>query len=148
MKGQIKVEFIIGIVFFAVLIFYVANFVNTNASNALGDAILDGKKIQGDAIMTQLLETSGEPYAWTPSTVKRLGLAYAPYSLSSAKLNYLNTNCNMMDGFGLVGYRFSVYAGGVQRVNCGSAGNVSRNIVITKNVYVEGSTGVATMVIW
>ena len=88
MKGQIRVEFIFGIVIFIIIIFLVVTQTNTLYSSLLGDSRKDALKAKAINVVDILVEDTGDPPNWdtmaqsNPGSVSRVGLAYQSYQPS------------------------------------------------------------------
>jgi hypothetical protein len=97
MFGQIRIEFIVGILIFAVIIFFIVNQTNITFSTLLTDSRADILKTKASNAITILVEDKGEPPNWDSITVIRVGLANEPYSLSIDKINNLKSDCNLLE---------------------------------------------------
>jgi hypothetical protein len=96
MLGQIRIEFIAGILIFAIIITFVVSQTNITFSNLLTDSKADVLKAKAFNAITILVEDVGEPSNWNPSNVERVGLAYEPYSLSINKINTLSSKFTIL----------------------------------------------------
>lgn len=124
-KGQIKLDFIFALVFFVAIVFYIEIHVNNVLTSALTDSRLDTLKSEADLIMDVLIYSEGLPANWetlTEDKVIQVGLANVSYNLSSAKISALNSNCNLMNKFGNINYRLTVFSGNSIFLSCGYGG--------------------------
>jgi len=97
MKAQVKVEFVLGIVVFAMIIFYVASQISTVFVSINVDTNLDIMKSKSYAIMDILIENT------------EIGLALEPGILNTTKIDEWNsTNCPEMSKFDMGGYRMII----------------------------------------
>ena len=99
MLGQIRIEFIAGILIFTIIIVFIVNQTNITFSNLLTDSRTDILKSKALNTITILVEDTGEPPDWDPLNVERVGLAVKPYSLSINKINDLSADCSLLDNF-------------------------------------------------
>ncbi len=153
-KGQIKFDFIFALVFFTILIFYVSMQVNGAFSASISDSETDTMKSAASSILGILATTAGSPENWetligTPSEndINRIGLASSPYVISSAKLSALKLNCALMEKFGKINYKLTVYDGNGILLSCGYGGpRVTGKSEIP--VIVNGMHGKIVMEMW
>jgi len=109
MFGQIRIEFIVGILIFAIIVIFIVSQTNITLSTLLTDSRADILKAKALNAITILVEDRGEPPSWNPSNVIRVGLAYKPYSLSINKIDDLKSDCDLLDNFTLSSYRLKIY---------------------------------------
>ena len=149
-KGQIKVDFIFSLIFFTVMIFYIAVQLNSSLMSSLNDSKLDTLKSESNSILGILVSSEGSPKNWetlAESQVVRVGLASVPYNISSSKLNALKNNCGLMNKFGNISYSFSISSAGSILLSCGYGGPR----VTSKSempVLVNGKYGKAVLEMW
>jgi hypothetical protein len=125
MIGQMRIEFIVGILIFAIIIVFIVSQTNTTFTNLLIDSKTDISKAKNLNSITILTEDVGDPSDWetiaqtNPEDVKRVGLAISPYNLSVSKIDSLNSNCGLLDNFNLGSYRLKIYNSTHQLLFCG-----------------------------
>jgi hypothetical protein len=148
MLGQIRIEFIAGILIFAIITVFIVNQTNITFSNLLADSMADILKSKALNSITILVEDTGEPSDWTPSNVDRIGLAYEPYRLSINKINNLVSDCSLLDNFVLNTYRLKIYNSTDLLLSCGM--NVLEPPAASeiKYVEIEGDYGNVTLELW
>lgn len=149
-KGQIKVDFIFALIFFTVMIFYIGIQVNNAMTSSLTDSKLDTAKSESDSILGVLVSTRGSPDNWETlqeNHINRIGLATTPYNISMSKLNALKTNCNFMNKFGSINYRFSITSENIILLSCGYGGpRITSKSELP--VFVNGKYGKAALEMW
>ncbi len=132
------------------MIFYIAVQLNSSLLSSMSDSKLDTWKSESDSILGILVSSEGYPANWEAlpeSQVFRIGLASAPYKISSSKLNALKNNCDLMNKFGSINYRLSISSGGGILLSCGYGGPR----VTSKSempVLVNGVYGRAVLEMW
>ena len=150
MKGVIKVEFILGVVIFAILIFYIAFQINTSFVGINIDTNLDMLKSESYSVLTIL------------STDETEGLAYSKNVLSFDKIKQWddnrgsNNNCINLDEFNLGGYRLNIYHEDYNEpiLFCGYIGlsTLRTNVIKHVKIYDESTNtirnGNMTMEMW
>ena len=103
MKGAVKIEFILGVVVFAIIVLYVGNQIGVAFSSANIDARIDMLKSKSISVLNiMLLDTS-------------FGLATSPNILDTSVLKEWNDaaiigegKCSQFDRFALGGYRLII----------------------------------------
>ncbi|MFH1473308.1 MAG: hypothetical protein ABIE55_00275 [Candidatus Aenigmatarchaeota archaeon] len=148
MLGQIRIEFIAGILIFSIIITFVVNQTNITFSNLLTDSKADILKAKALNSITILVEDTGQPSNWNPSNVERVGLAYKPHSLSRNKINMLNTNCDILDNFVLRTYRLTIYNSTDLMLFCGSENLNPAAAFEVEYVEIEGDYGNVSLEMW
>jgi len=158
MLGQIRVEFIFGIIIFALVMFFIVTQTNTLFSSLLTDSRSDALKAKALDAIKILVEDKGDPPSWNdiPSSTKRVGLAEQPYFLSKSKVLTLNSNCtitadiykNLLWNFDLKAYRLKVYNSTHQLLFCGYDSLEPVNVMETRYVYIDGGYGRITLEMW
>ncbi len=149
-KGQVKIDFIFALVFFTVLIFYIGLQINAATGSSLADSKLDALKAESESILDVLVSSGGSPQNWETlpaDKVVMVGLASAPYSISSAKLSALNSNCNLMNKFGSISYRLTASSGSAILLSCGYGGPRVTSMS-ERPVFVNGVYGKITLELW
>ena len=145
MKGVIKVEFILGVVIFAVLIFYVASQINTAFVGINIDTKLDMLKSQSVSVLTIL------------ATDEDIGLANTTNVLSLERIEEWDTNrdsngnCIDLNSFNLGGYRLNIYKEDEPEkiLFCGYIGLSTLKTSVIRNVkFDDGKIGNMTMEMW
>lgn len=149
-KGQIKIDFIFSLVFFTVMIFYIAMQVNSSLASSMSDSRLDTIKSESESILNILVSTKGSPENWDSlpqEQVMRIGLAFLPYNISSSKLNALKNNCDLMNKFGDINYKFTIISENNILLSCGYGGpRVTAKS--ESSVAVNGKYGKAVLEMW
>jgi hypothetical protein len=123
MIGQMRIEFVAGIIIFAVVLVFIVNQTNVTFSSLLTDSKTDISKAQNLNSITILIEDKGDPTNWetlAPENVKRVGLATAPYNLSMNKIDRLMSNCDLLNNFYLNQYRLKIYNSTHMLLFCGN----------------------------
>ncbi len=149
-KGQIKIDFIFALVFFTILVFYIGMQINNSLVSGISDSKMDTLKSEAESILNILVSTKGNPENWEflpQEQVIRIGLASAPYNLSSSKIDKLKNNCNLMDRFGDINYRLAISGGSGIILSCGYGGpRVTAKSEMP--VVVNGKYGRAILEMW
>jgi hypothetical protein len=164
MLGQIRMEFIFGIVIFSVIIFYVVTQTNSLFSSLISDSKSDALKTRASEAIKIIVEDSGDPPNWETlpvGSVKRVGLAYKaaltqPYNLSKSKVVALNTNCtgtanidnNMLWNFELRNYRLTVFNSTQRILLCGFISTGHALITETRYVFIDNGYGRVVLELW
>jgi hypothetical protein len=164
MLGQIRVEFVFGLVIFSVIVVFIVTQTNTVFSSLLADSNSDVLKAKAISIINVLVEDPGDPYNWNsaPQSAQRIGLAnaiaansYQPYNLSSAKITALNTNCtntgvygNLLYGFEMKAYRLQVFNSTQRLLFCGFDSLEPSAVSEVRYVYIQGDYGKVTLELW
>lgn len=148
MLGQIRIEFIAGILIFSIIITFVVNQTNITFSNLLTDSKADILKSKAFNSITILVEDTGEPPNWNPSNVERVGLAYRPHSLSLNKISMLNSNCGILDNFVLKSYRLKIYNSTDLLLFCGNDNLNPPTAFEIEYVEIEGDYGNVSLELW
>ncbi len=115
MKGQVKIEFILGMVVFAVLIFYVASRIDTAFISTNTDTRVDILKARSITILDIVTKD------------KNNGLAVDTNVLNKTKIiEWENNNCAAIQYFDLGGYRMIIEErDGGELLFCGFVGLTS-----------------------
>jgi hypothetical protein len=153
MFGQIRIEFVFGIIIFAIIITIIITQNNILFSSLLTDSKSDTLKAKASNAIKILVEDKGEPSEWQiglDSEVKRVGLAYDPYNLSLAKITRLNTlnNCTLLNNFDLKAYRLKVYNSTHQILFCGFDSLEPPTAIETRYVFINNEFGKVTLEMW
>lgn len=153
MKGQFRLDFIFGVVVFAVVIFFIASQVNNAFLTTATDSRIDSLKARAIETINFLAEDSGDPANWETdiSNVKRIGLAYqdTPYELSKSKIDALKTdNCSLLERLNLGGYRLTIFNSTSQLLFCGFVGVSTVQVKVTRAVYIDNDFGNITLELW
>ena len=155
MKGQVRIEFIIGIVIFAAIIFFLSSQITILFSTVVQDANRESLKGKAITALTVLLEDEGDPVNWESQptgNIIRVGLADEPYKLNNNKLTRLRNECSLLERYELGKYRliFENYVitrtgQSLDFIICGSA-NIGLPVVsVARNVYINGIYTKATL---
>jgi hypothetical protein len=161
MFGQVRIEFIFGVVIFAVIIFYIVTQTNTLFSALLFDSRLDYLKAEATNTIKILVEDRGEPANWdmlavsSPGSIKRVGLANEPFFLSRSKVLNLSYNCsnsdvykNLLWSFSLKAYRLRVYNSTSRILLCGFDSLEPAAVTETRYVYIDNGFGTVVLDLW
>jgi hypothetical protein len=160
MLGQIRVEFIFGIILFALIMFFIVTQTNTLFSSLLTDSRSDALKAKALNVIKILVEDRGYPTDWDtqlPGNVKRVGLVYnQPYNLSKNKVLNLSQNCsntpdiykNLLWNFDLKAYRLKVYNSTNQTLFCGFDSLEPPVVMETRYVFIDNDFGKVTLELW
>lgn len=148
MLGQIRIEFIAGILIFSIIIVFIVSQTNVTFSSLLSDSMADILKAKAVNSISILVEDTGEPSNWNPSNVERVGLAYEPYRLSNNKIINLASDCSLLDNFVLRSYRLKIYNSTDLLLFCGTDILDSPAAYEIKYVDIEGDYGNVTLELW
>jgi len=154
MFGQIRIEFVFGIIIFALIIFFIITQTNTLFSSLLTDSRTDAVKAKASNAIKILVEDNGDPPNWETlpdASVKRIGLAYnQPYNISKNKVIRLSTlnNCTLLNNFDLKAYRLKVYNSTQQILFCGFDSLEPVTVMETRYIFVDGDFGNVTLELW
>ena len=150
MKGQVKLEFIFGVVMFAIVIFWVVSQINTVYAGIGSDSRNDVLRAKAYNIMSYLAEGSGDTNWESAASPESIGLAYnnQPYNLSENKIDKLNSNCSLLDNYNLGAYRIIIEDDSGELLFCGSQSISQIRIIITRSVWVEDRYGNMTVEVW
>ncbi|MBU3896385.1 MAG: hypothetical protein KJ697_00410 [Nanoarchaeota archaeon] len=147
MKGAVKIEFILGVVVFAIIVLYVGNQIGTAFNSANMDARIDMLKSESVSVLNMILLDTD------------IGLSVSPNTLSTIKLqewnDYSNENdgrCPGLDRFNLSGYRLAINDGTDEVLFCGFVG-LSQIRTMTMREYIRENTnpikyGTITLEMW
>ena len=150
MKGQVKLEFIFGVVMFAIVIFWVVSQINTVYVGIGSDSRNDVLRTKAYNIMSYLGEGSGETNWESIASPKLIGLAYnnQPYNLSESKIDKLNSSCSLLDAYNFGAYRITIQDASGELLFCGSRSISQIRIMITRSVWIEDRYGNMTVEVW
>ncbi|MFH1229423.1 MAG: hypothetical protein V1678_03300 [Candidatus Aenigmatarchaeota archaeon] len=163
MLGQMRIEFIFGIVIFCVIIFYVVTQTNILFSSLVTDSKSDALKAKASEAIKILVEDPGDPLGWDMmpvGSVKRVGLAYSvvsvqPYNLSKSKVLALNANCsgsdmlkNMLWNYELNAYRLRIFNSTHEILSCGFRNPSSATVTETRYVFIDNGYGSVVLELW
>lgn len=158
MKGQIRIEFIFGVVIFAIIIFLMVGQMNTIFTSVGTDSLSDTTKARGIGFLDMIVKDSGSPLTWEsdPSSIVRFGLSYynQPFNLSMAKIVALNISrnpenrCLLLEDQGLGGYRLTIYKNNVLILECGEQVVTPFLETISRPVFIEDEYGQISLEVW
>ncbi len=154
MQGQTRIEFIFGIVIFAIIIFYIATQMNTVFSSIISGYEINNLKAEANSVIKVLINDKGDPEDWeiiaesTPENVKRIGLATKPFDLSKNKIANLSYNCSLMNNFDIKDYRLKIYNSTNSLLFCGRDTLKPAKVIVNKNVLIENDLGNVTLELW
>jgi len=161
MLGQIRIEFIFGMLIFSLIIFFIVTQTSTLFSSLLIDSESDALKAKATSVIRILVEDKGDPTNWdtiaqaNPGNVKRVGLADSPYNLSKTKVNNLSYNCsnsdavrNLIGNFELKAYRLRVFNSTQQILICGYQSLEPVTVTETRYVFIDNGYGRVILELW
>ncbi|MEM5778604.1 MAG: hypothetical protein QXD43_02160 [Candidatus Aenigmatarchaeota archaeon] len=158
MLGQIRIEFVIGIVIFVLVIFFIVTQTNILFSSLLLDSRTDTLKAKASNAIKALVEDKGDPPNWNEtdiSNIKRIGLAEEPYKLSKSKILNLSYNCsnsdvykNLLWNFDLKAYRLKIYNSTHEILFCGFNSLEPPAVIEVRYVYIDNDFGKITLELW
>lgn len=158
MIGQMRIEFVLALVLFVLMMVFIVSQINTLFSSLLTDSKIDDLKAKSVNAMKVLVEDIGDPPNWfyptmPDSGIKRIGLASArdqPYSLSKAKINRLasSNNCTHLEKFDLKAYRLKIYNSTHRMLFCGFDSLEPPAATEIKYVYIDGGFGNISLELW
>lgn len=132
------------------MIFYIAMQINNSLASSMSDSRLDTIKSESESILNILVSTKGSPENWdslSQEQVMRIGLASLPHNISSSKLNALKNNCDLMNKFGDIDYKFTIISENTILLSCGYGGpRVTAKS--EASVAVNGKYGKAVLEMW
>ena len=139
MKGLIKIEFILGVVVFAVIIFYIAAQINAAFLTMNTDTRLDILKSKAISLMEIILKDSE--------------LVITPNNLRKDKiLEWETNNCNKLNGYSLGGYRLTIteYVGDTKTdiLTCGYIGLTALRTDLVRAVSIDSNYGLVRIEMW
>ena len=149
-----RIEFIAGIIIFAIVLVFIVNQTNITFSSLLTDSKTDITKAHNLNSITILTEDRGYPANWesiaqsNPGSVKRVGLASTPYNLSVSKINSLRLNCDLLNNFDMGQYRLKVYNSTHMLIFCGSDVLNPPTSVEIRYVKINGDYGNISLELW
>lgn len=147
MKGAIKIEFMLGVVVFAIIVLYVGNQIGIAFNSANTDARIDILKSKSISVLNMILLDND------------IGLAVGPSVLSTSKLQEWNEdaelndgNCIQLDRFKLAGYRLVINDGTNDVLFCGFVGLSQIRTMTMREYIIEDSNpteyGTITLEMW
>jgi len=153
MFGQVRVEFIFGLMLFILLIIFIISQTNVLFTSLITDSKSDKLKAKAINSVKILVEDKGDPENWwnvQDSNVKRVGLAEQPYNLSINKLNRLASpnNCTLLQNFDLGAYRLKISNSTQQLLMCGFNSLEPATATEVKEVYINGNLGTVSLELW
>jgi len=153
MLGQIRIEFILGMVIFGLVMFFIVSRTNVILSRVIWESKSDALKTKAINVMTILVEDKGEPENWqtlSDANVKRVGLANQSYNLLKEKINRLSSlnNCTHLNKFDLKAYRLKVYNSTNLILFCGIDSLEPVTAIVQKYVFIDNGFGNATLEMW
>lgn len=148
MKGQVKVEFILSIVAFAVVVFFIAMQISSTFNMVAGDSRLDALKARAVGVLVELAEDQGSPPDWYLSRPVRIGLANVSYGLSAAKVAALKSNCSLLGPMDLGSYRLVIRNSTSEVLRCGAAGGPAVTASASRPVWTGNDWGTMTLELW
>lgn len=156
MRGQIKIDFVFGVIVFSVIIFFIVSQTNTLFSSLLTDSKSDALKARATSAIDILVEDPGDPANWdSAGGVKRIGLASSPYVLSRAKVLNLSYNCsnsdlykNLLWNFDMKAYRLRIYNSTKQIMLCGFDSLEAPTVTETRYVMIDNEYGRVVLDLW
>ena len=153
MLGQLRIEFIFGLMLFILLIFFIITQINVLFTSLVTDSKSDKLKSKSINAVKILVEDKGDPQNWwvvPDANIKRVGLAEQPYNLSINKINRLAkpNNCTLLDNFNLRSYRLKISNSTHQLLMCGIDSLEPATVIEVKKVYINGDMGTVSLELW
>ena len=153
MFGQVRIEFIFGMVIFGLVIFFIVSGTNLVLSRILWESRSNSLKAKAISVLTIMVEDEGEPVNWQilpDSSVKRVGLANQPYNLSREKVNRLSSpnNCTLLNNFDLRAYRLKIYNSTNLILFCGFDSLEPVTAIVKKSIFIDNSFGNISLEMW
>lgn len=149
-----RIEFIAGILIFAIILVFIVSQTNITFSNLLTDSRADILKTQAINSITILVEDGGSPSNWesfalsSPWLVERVGLASSPLELSSSKISGLYSNCDLLENFDLGSYRLRIYDSDNRVLFCGYETLEPPTAIEVRYVKIGSEYGNVTLELW
>lgn len=131
MKGQIKVEFVLGVVVFAVIIFYVSSQINTAFLSTSSDSRLDVLKSRTITLLNIIVKNNDT------------GLAIERGNLNKTKIvQWKDNKCQNLKTYNLGGYRLTIMEEGQDTplLFCGYVGLGGLNTHVIRAVKITNDT--------
>ncbi len=145
MKGQVKIEFVLGAVIFAVIIFYVASQINTAFLSAVSDSRIDSLKAESITVLELLAKDSerGLAYPNQPNRLNRTRIDEWETNKGA------NNNCMQLNELDLGGYRLVISheTDGVV-LRCGFVGISTIRTSVVRPVKIGNAYGNMTLEMW
>jgi len=151
MKAQIRVEFIFGVIAFAIIIFFIFSQINNVFTNVVLDSKTDTLKAKAITIINILSQEKGFPPDWNEHVIPlsiRVGLALEPFKLSREKIDKLQNNCDLLNMYELSGYKLTIYDSNEQILFCGYPGAPPITTIVSRNVLIDGGYGNISLELW
>ncbi len=158
MIGQVKIDFIFGVVVFAIIIFFIVNQTNNLFSSLLTDSNADALKSKASSAINIIVSEQGDPANWESlpaGSVRRAGLASSPLVLSASKIYSMSYNCSNSDVYGNVlwnfemkAYRLRVYNSTGLMLICGFDNLEPPIVSETKYVRIGSDYGTVILDLW
>jgi len=150
MKGQVKLEFIFGVIMFSIVVFWVVSQINTVYAGVGTDSNNDVLRARAYNLISYIAEGSGDVNWETSNYPGQIGLAYygEPYSLSDTKIDKLNSNCTILDEKDIGAYRLTIQDDSGEVLFCGSPSVSPTRVSITRSVWLEDHYGNLTVEVW
>ena len=136
MHGQSRIEFIFGVVIFAVIIIYIVNQINTVFSKMINDYGTDTLKAEAVNVIKILVENESGI------------ITNQPYNFSKQKVYNLNQSCDNLNVFNLGNYRLKIYNSTNLLLFCGTDTLRPPKVFVIKYVSVENDYGNITLEMW
>lgn len=151
MIGQIRIEFVFGLMLFILLIVFIVVQTNVLFTSLITDSKSDKLKAKAINSIKILIEDKGDPENWwsvADANVKRVGLADQPYNISVAKITKLKSNCTLLWNFNLGAYRLKILNSTQQLLMCGFDSLEPATVTEVKKVYINGDLGTVSLELW
>jgi len=134
MLGQTRLEFIFGVIIFAIILLYIVTQINNIFSTTINDYDVDTSKAKAVNAMKIILEN----------------ITYEPYEASTAKIYDLNQSCSYLDTLDIGTYRLKIYNSTSMLLFCGTESLKPPKIFISKYIaFIEESDlGNVTLEVW
>lgn len=158
MRGQVRIEFIFGLMLFILLILFIISQTNVLFSSLITDSKSDKLKAKAVNSVKILVEDKGDPENWqilAPGSIRRIGLVNdIPYNLSMQKINRLKGWCalatipTVLENFELKAYRLKISNSTHQLLMCGFDSLEPATAIEVKKVHINGDIGTVSLELW
>jgi len=146
MKGQLKIEFVLGLVVFAIIILYVGTQIGTAFNTANTDSRLDALKSQGIAVIDVL--TKDHVYGFSELEPNILNITRINEWNAESSSSVPPGRCSGLDKFGMKNYRLTVNKTTSQILYCGYAGISNVRTSVIRYVTIQGDYGQVELELW
>lgn len=134
MQGQTRLEFIFGVIIFAIIILYIVTQINNTFSTMINNYDVDTSKAKATNIIKIILEN----------------ITDKPYVVSKNKVYDLSQNCDDLNTLDLGTYRLKIYNSSNLLLFCGTDSLKPPKIFVSKYISFvdESDLGNVTLEVW